>query len=143
MVTCVFIDKTKQAADDAEHLKMTNELAAAFGIRGSDCALEVTLDLFQEKVLEEGVTKYLESLHIDIDHAQGFFELLDEDRNGILDARELVDGCLRLRGPARAVDVALLAQDTKILSERIDHHLDAIQVQVNTLVQKQLYGKIV
>ena len=38
---------------------------------------------------------------------------MDTSGNGDLDATEFVEGCMRLKGPARSIDVSLLMQEHK------------------------------
>ncbi len=38
---------------------------------------------------------------------------MDTSGNGDLDASEFVEGCMRLKGPARSIDVSLLMQEHK------------------------------
>ena len=39
--------------------------------------------------------------------------------NGDLDASEFVDGCMRLKGPARSIDVSLLLQEQRRIRKKI------------------------
>ena len=43
--------------------------------------------------------------------AWSFFKLLDEDAGGAVEIEEFLQGCLRLRGQARATDVVRLVHD--------------------------------
>eukprot|EP00933_Yihiella_yeosuensis_P017296 TRINITY_DN14481_c1_g1_i1.p2 TRINITY_DN14481_c1_g1~~TRINITY_DN14481_c1_g1_i1.p2 ORF type:complete len:115 (+),score=21.24 TRINITY_DN14481_c1_g1_i1:637-981(+) len=42
------------------------------------------------------------------------FNILDSDRDGLLSISEFVDGCMKLKGFARAVDVEKLCRDNKL-----------------------------
>ena len=42
-----------------------------------------------------------------------FHPRMDTSGNGDLDASEFVEGCMRLKGPARSIDVSLLMQEHK------------------------------
>eukprot|EP00438_Fugacium_kawagutii_P010472 Skav230362 [mRNA] locus=scaffold291:60687:61064:- [translate_table: standard] len=44
---------------------------------------------------------------------------LDTAGNGDLDASEFVDGCMRLKGPARSIDVSLLLQEQRRMRKKI------------------------
>ena len=43
----------------------------------------------------------------------------DASGNGDLDASEFVDGCMRLKGPARSIDVSLLLQEQRRIRKKI------------------------
>lgn len=44
---------------------------------------------------------------------------MDTSGNGDLDATEFVEGCMRLKGPARSIDVSLLMQEHKRLRKKL------------------------
>lgn len=44
--------------------------------------------------------------------------------HGDLDASEFVDGCMRLKGPARSIDVCLLLQEQRRLRKKVISCLD-------------------
>merc|ERR1711920_1086137 len=47
---------------------------------------------------------------------------LDLDGSGAIDAEEFLSGCLRLRGPAKALDLALLMREVKQLVRSFNAH---------------------
>merc|ERR1719456_1157289 len=61
---------------------------------------------------------------VDLNKEQGcdLFRLLDEDQSGTLTVEEFVCGCMRLKGPARSVDLSALMQDFQELAENWKHH---------------------
>ena len=71
----------------------------------------ITFGMFEKKVHDEAVQTYFESLEIDVWDAWTFFKLLDLDSGGGIEVEEFLMGCLRLRGTARAVDMAKLLHD--------------------------------
>ena len=46
---------------------------------------------------------------------------MDTSGNGDLDAQEFVEGCMRLKGPARSIDVSLLMQENKRALGEVSH----------------------
>merc|ERR1712080_448889 len=65
-----------------------------------------------------GVKHWLESLDIDTHDAWTLFKLLDTDDSDSIDIEELVLGCLRLKGPARSMDMARLMYEHRWLMSR-------------------------
>merc|ERR1712232_733453 len=51
---------------------------------------------------------YLQAVNIDVSEARSLFDLVDLNRDGVLEIDEIVQGCLRLRGDAKALDLTLL-----------------------------------
>eukprot|EP00435_Cladocopium_sp_Y103_P072654 s87_g40.t3 len=71
----------------------------------------ITYQMFQDKVTTKEVQTYFESIDLDIWDAWSFFKLLDLDSGGAIEIEEFLMGCLRLRGSARAMDMAKLCHD--------------------------------
>mmetsp|Transcript_67386 Transcript_67386/g.191245 ORF Transcript_67386/g.191245 Transcript_67386/m.191245 type:complete len:138 (-) Transcript_67386:115-528(-) len=68
----------------------------------------------------ERVQHYLTALGLDVHDTERLFELLDVNHDGELDVDEFLDGCLRLKGVARSIDVYSLIQQSRLLCKRVD-----------------------
>jgi len=80
---------------------------------------EVTIDEF-EKFLESPNTQaYFASLELDTCDAWTLFKLLDADTTHMLDMEEFLQGCLRLRGPAKAIELAKMQYEDKIMRHKM------------------------
>jgi len=67
-------------------------------------------------VNDERVAAFLKGLDVEISEAIGLFELLDSNGDGFVDVHEFTLGCMRLKGPAKNIDVAtMLFEHKKIL----------------------------
>eukprot|EP00435_Cladocopium_sp_Y103_P029854 s2779_g7.t1 len=82
-----------------------------FSQLGADDTGIITYDMLQEQFGTPAVREYFESLGLDISDAWSFFKLLDMDGGGAVEIEEFLMGCLRLRGNARAMDMAKLMFD--------------------------------
>merc|ERR1712118_27447 len=61
-------------------------------------------NLLENKELEA----LMESIPIKAAEAHGLFKLLDVDNSGVISIDEFLSGCIRLKGTARALEVATL-----------------------------------
>lgn len=62
---------------------------------------------FKGKLESAEMQEYFGDMGIDIKDGDKIFELLDEDNSDSLSLDEVVEGCLRLRGQARSLDLAM------------------------------------
>mmetsp|Transcript_904 Transcript_904/g.2626 ORF Transcript_904/g.2626 Transcript_904/m.2626 type:complete len:119 (+) Transcript_904:45-401(+) len=65
------------------------------------------------------IMAHLSSLGVETKHAQGLFELLDDDRSGTLKVDEVVDGLLEIQGEAKAAELLSLRRDVRILGRAV------------------------
>lgn len=68
----------------------------------------ITLVELEQRMEDEDVKTYFEALELSIDDVWTFFRLLDGDDGQEIDVEEFLFGCMRLRGEAKALDLAKL-----------------------------------
>lgn len=97
------------------------------------------LEDFRSFCEDESFSNFLADLDMEARDAMTLFRLLDRDGNGSVEIDEFVDGCLRLRGPAKAVDVATVKFEIRSLrnklselSQTIKHVTKSIRGQTGT-----------
>mmetsp|Transcript_70616 Transcript_70616/g.111952 ORF Transcript_70616/g.111952 Transcript_70616/m.111952 type:complete len:257 (+) Transcript_70616:2-772(+) len=110
----------------AEKELFVAEMYKVFNVKDKESQMMSIADF--ERVLEDKKTKNkLEVMQLDITDAWELFKLLDSDDSCMVDVDEFVQGCLRLKGMAKAIDVAKLTYDTRSRQKRIlrmMHYLD-------------------
>merc|ERR1712151_1422577 len=79
---------------------------------------------------------FFASLEIEVETAWEIFKLLDIDGGGTLDIEEFVTGCLRLRGPAKALDVARVFE----MGRRTDEMMTIVLEQLESMKKNQNIG---
>merc|ERR550537_2016635 len=82
----------------------------------------LTLDEFEKQIQDENVLTFLSTLELDIDQVRTLLMLLDVDQNGEVDIEEFITGCLRLKGGAKSLDMAILQYQI----EWILHNVEAL-----------------
>jgi len=129
IVNGFFVESAMQAAKaDREHKvaqvaknrqKYMDELRRVFKLMDNDGTNGITYDEFKRCVDSPQFQDYLAAFDLDIDAGTEIFNLLDEDGNGVVEFEEFVQGCMKFRGQASAMDVASLRQDMKRLARRM------------------------
>merc|ERR1719517_350810 len=79
----------------------------------------MTWDQFESQLHLPEMELYFKAIDLDVSEARGLFKLLDLDESGTINVDEFVMGCLRLRGPAKAIDMATLMYDTRKANQRV------------------------
>ncbi|CAK9105993.1 unnamed protein product [Durusdinium trenchii] len=68
---------------------------------------------FEELFDKPHIRSFFEALDVETKDAWTLFNLMDISGSGDLEASEFVEGCMRLKGPARAIDVSLLLREQR------------------------------
>lgn len=123
VLTGTFVETAIQAAatdrDSAIEVTMreqhsyVHKLRKMFEETDADRSGQISFDEFESHLKNAEVSAYLKSMGLEPTEARGLFQLLDVDNSNNLDIEELVSGCMRMKGTARAVDVATLIYENK------------------------------
>ncbi|CAE7421180.1 SCN4A [Symbiodinium natans] len=81
---------------------------------------ELSLVEFQRMLETKELRELFQAVDVDVNDAESLFRLLDIDETGTLSPQELVDGWIRLRGPAKALDLAVLMSDNNRMDAKVD-----------------------
>merc|ERR1719343_177280 len=88
--------------------EFVNLMQQVFNELDTNSSGSLTLDEFEKHIEDDKIMAYLRTLEIDVSQVKTLFTLLDVDNTGEVDIDEFVGGCLRLRGGATSMDLAVL-----------------------------------
>merc|ERR1712129_6783 len=111
---------------DEREFYVVRSVRELFRIHGNVSG-EITWEDFEGLLGEQQMQDYFKAIDVDLSEAKSVFDLLDLDHSGSLDAYEFLDGCLRLRGKAKALDSALIMHELRQVSSRFDAHFEYIE----------------
>mmetsp|Transcript_71803 Transcript_71803/g.202715 ORF Transcript_71803/g.202715 Transcript_71803/m.202715 type:complete len:255 (+) Transcript_71803:1651-2415(+) len=120
VVTAIFVESVLETTKKDKNLFMVNNVRELFNeVEGGVRTGEMDWGTFQEKLETPPMIEFFKAMDIDRSEAVCLFRLLDLDNGGSVDAEEFLSGCLRLRGPAKALDLALLISEVAKISQQI------------------------
>eukprot|EP00439_Symbiodinium_sp_Y106_P013421 s3814_g1.t3 len=79
----------------------------------------ITLSEMEQFFNDEEVRAMFQSLDLTARDSWTLFKLLDEEGNGDINLSEFIDGCLRLRGPAKALDIACVMDESRRIKRKV------------------------
>eukprot|EP00747_Dinoflagellata_sp_TGD_P195613 gnl/TRDRNA2_/TRDRNA2_64549_c0_seq1.p1 gnl/TRDRNA2_/TRDRNA2_64549_c0~~gnl/TRDRNA2_/TRDRNA2_64549_c0_seq1.p1 ORF type:complete len:680 (+),score=125.28 gnl/TRDRNA2_/TRDRNA2_64549_c0_seq1:68-2041(+) len=122
VVTGVFVESAlKSAKDDQEHNTL-NQLHKLFSEADEDRSGKLSWKEFESKLEAPAFLKVLQNMDVEPNEAKELFKLIDIDDSGEIDYEEFISGFLRLRGPAKAIDLTMVMHEAR-RSSRVKLHL--------------------
>lgn len=120
VVTGIFVESVVISAKADKDFMLLNNVREIFNtMEGGLDTGTMSWDDFQGKLDSPQMQQFFKGLDLDPCEARSLFKLLDVDDSGLVDADEFLSGCFRLRGPAKALDMALLYREVRNLSTRV------------------------
>lgn len=126
VVTGVFVESAlKNAKEDSDNYMISharNLFREASGNMGI-----IRWAQFEAMVGTDQMKEFFSHIGVDVSEAKSIFHLLDVDDSDEIDLDEFLSGCVRLRGPAKAIDVSCLMLETQQLAKRMSSHSSLVE----------------
>lgn len=130
IITGVFVDNAVETAKTQREFLVqkemelreayTKEMRQFFMEMDSDGSGSITMAELMEYFDDKRVQSYFQALGLDPEDTERLFELIDEDGSGEVSIDEFLQGCLRLKGLARSIDVHAVLTCCKSLQRHLD-----------------------
>eukprot|EP00929_Paragymnodinium_shiwhaense_P026826 TRINITY_DN1586_c0_g1_i1.p1 TRINITY_DN1586_c0_g1~~TRINITY_DN1586_c0_g1_i1.p1 ORF type:complete len:731 (-),score=114.70 TRINITY_DN1586_c0_g1_i1:429-2621(-) len=122
VMTGVFVEAALAISKRDEEVYMVNHMKQLLKITDVDDSGEVSWEEFQAQLDNPDMLEYFKCIDVDPSEGQNLFNILDVEETGSLDAAQFVSGCLKLRGPARALDLEIFSNHTrKAIAKSLDN----------------------
>jgi len=108
IVTGVFLESALANAKHDKDQFLTGVALKIFEQADKEASGVVTWKEFEECLAYDEVRMYFDAFGFDVEEAKKLFVLLDKERTGRVAFDEFILGSVRLRGPARALDLAVI-----------------------------------
>merc|ERR1712224_953941 len=131
VVTGVFVESALKSAKDDKENVIVSHMRELFA---NGTGNELTWDEFNGMTSTREMQDYFQTIDVDPSEAEIVFRLLDVDGNGAVCDDEFTNGCLKLTGPAKALDPAILSNEIRSIAVWMQSHL----CNVEDLIQNQL-----
>jgi len=119
VVTGVFVESVLKSQATDRDLFMVSNARELFQSLDGGMRAHMTWETFESKLDAPQMQAFLKAIDVDPSEARGLFKLLDLDGSGEVSADEFLNGALRLRGAAKALDVALLIQEVRNIERQM------------------------
>jgi len=113
VVTATFV---QQAIDRAAQVKDCHKMSQANALfRAVDEESDgvIAFEELAPHLETDEVKDFFRSIDVDLSEARCLFDMLDTDDSGEIEFAEFLSGCMRLQGPAKAIDLVLVMRELK------------------------------
>jgi len=93
----------------------------------------MTLLELEQHLADPWVKAYFSGLDMDPSEAKSMFTIMDVDHDGAVNVDEFVDGCMRLKGHAKTIDVMSMMYDLATANEKFSQLFLSIGNQLHTI----------
>eukprot|EP00931_Biecheleriopsis_adriatica_P052188 TRINITY_DN30337_c0_g1_i1.p1 TRINITY_DN30337_c0_g1~~TRINITY_DN30337_c0_g1_i1.p1 ORF type:complete len:641 (-),score=94.56 TRINITY_DN30337_c0_g1_i1:60-1958(-) len=134
VITGVFVDAALKGAKDDRDRFMIDLSCQLFEARD-----ELDWDTFQDELDNKALVSFFQAIDVDPSEAEFIFKLIDVNDNGGVDLEEFINGCLNLKGPAKAIDSCKILQFSQNIMEKVDTiamSVDKLSGQVTTILRQ-------
>ncbi|CAK9079320.1 unnamed protein product [Durusdinium trenchii] len=133
LVNGVLVEGAQEMISDQKRDELVRMAADIFVHSGKKAGDELSREEFDELLQSEAMTRYLDAIGIELDEADSLFAFLDRDDSGSLSIVEFIQGCLRLRGPAKALDLAAMHLWLKERNSQLQLRCGTFQQQLDAI----------
>jgi len=129
LVTGIFVDSAQASIREHRDMDLVNRISELFFKCDKDKSGEISWSDFCSHCAHPHMEEYFKAVDLDPSEARGLWILLDQEDCGRIGSDTFVNGCLRLRGPARSTDMAALMYNMRCkfkLHESLLHRVLAL-----------------
>eukprot|EP00929_Paragymnodinium_shiwhaense_P063803 TRINITY_DN31923_c0_g1_i1.p1 TRINITY_DN31923_c0_g1~~TRINITY_DN31923_c0_g1_i1.p1 ORF type:complete len:727 (-),score=226.81 TRINITY_DN31923_c0_g1_i1:307-2487(-) len=127
VMTGVFVEAALAIAKKDEDRDMMNHLRQLLAVTDVEGDGRLTLAEFKAQMQSPEMMEFFKCIDIDSSEALALFDILDCEDTGTLISDNFVNGCLRLRSPARALDLEVLGMQQRKLQALILKKLQKLE----------------
>jgi len=136
LVTGIFVDSAQTNIREDRDLDLVNRVYELFMTADDDQSGKITWEEFDNCLSKPEMEEYFKVIDLDMSEAGHLFELLDVHGTGSISSHEFVNGCLRMRGPAKAYDVASHIRWSKRAIKKVHSSIKQVDLQMRLIGEK-------
>jgi hypothetical protein len=113
LVTGTFVHSAQENMKVIHDMDLINRVREICMSTDSDRSGEITWEEFQSQTHTPHMIQYMKAVDLHYTEARLLFSLLDVENEGRVSSADFVNGCLRLQGPSKAIDLAIMSNNLR------------------------------
>jgi len=133
LVTGIFVQSAQENIRFSKDMELVNRVHELCTSSDENKSGIIQREEFERQIDNPSMAQYLKAVDLHASEVSLLFKLLDVEGHGEIGSDDLINGCLRLQGSARAVEVAVMAHNSRAMFRWILEHLGAVEEQIRAL----------
>lgn len=113
VVTATFVQQSIERAAQMKEAQKVTQATSLFQALDVDQSGIITFGEIENHLESAAVREFFRSIDVDVSEARLLFDMLDADNSGEIQFTEFLSGCMRLQGPAKAIDMVLVMRELR------------------------------
>eukprot|EP00930_Biecheleria_cincta_P031909 TRINITY_DN22126_c0_g1_i1.p1 TRINITY_DN22126_c0_g1~~TRINITY_DN22126_c0_g1_i1.p1 ORF type:complete len:584 (-),score=82.26 TRINITY_DN22126_c0_g1_i1:132-1847(-) len=131
VITGIFVDSAQSYAQQDKDAYVVKAVLDIFKQTELDEEGNITWDVFSRKLGTSEMQELFLAVDVDVQDAESLFKLIDVEENGTISCDELMNGWMRLRGPAKALDQSLMVREMTRANIYVGKQMAALSATMN------------
>ncbi|CAE7040778.1 Cacna1h [Symbiodinium natans] len=119
ILTGIFVDSALENAQEEKRRYLLQEVGLLFREAEKE---QITWPDFQAQLRNPHMQQLFAALDVDEEDASELFHMLDASHDGFIQSDDFLNGCLRLDGPAKAIDLAAFIEESRKVNRTFLEH---------------------
>jgi hypothetical protein len=137
IIVGLFVERVTMSVREDKDESSVKDLMCLFVGQGKEQE-DITWETFAQMLDQPLLLDFFAAIDVypSVSDAREIFDLIDTDQGGSISSEELASGCARLKGPARALDLALLGRDLQKACQSLkymDRAITAIDANISRI----------
>jgi len=133
LVTGVFVEGAQRIIREDKDAEVIKTAVSSFHEIDADITGSISIGALSANLQSPAMAAYCNALGINPGEICDLFQVMDTDNSGSLCLVEFVDACIKLRAPARALDLAQLSLRMKALSDQVEDGISTITEELSSI----------
>lgn len=134
VVTGVFVETATQTAAEDRKLELIHTMRRLFTAADADGSGTLSFEEFEDQIGTKEFRTVLKAVDLDADEARDLFHLLDIEESGEIEVDAFVNGCQRLTGAAKAIELSAFMHEWKRWVRHWQKHANYLEMAMEHLV---------
>mmetsp|Transcript_4852 Transcript_4852/g.11416 ORF Transcript_4852/g.11416 Transcript_4852/m.11416 type:complete len:629 (+) Transcript_4852:38-1924(+) len=138
VVTGTFVQSAIVRAEEVKDVQRAMKARKLFRTLDDNQSGQISYNEILNHTKDHSVQDFFKDLDIEPSEAKFLFDMLDVNQSGSIDFEEFLNGCIRLQGPAKAIDMLVVTRETRMVYDNLTQNLQHLRAELTVLSERLL-----